>query len=245
MPPITFDSGHLFDAGLKYDAAAPGPGPGVPTTKRTNRSMNPFKLELNRKTPEEKVAMGAGHKVAMTDNDFYPVPNRLPPDAELDTAQADLVASLAHKSNLETQLAQAEEDILAKVEIWDAAYTARANFCAAAQPDNPTAWASTALPMKSEPSPIGDLPAPDSLRARKSEKDGEIIVSWRSVYGSKMYKLQMMVHGTGNWVDVVMQPQVRFTVKGLTSGSQYAFRVLAMGPRGESPWSDEAVCRAP
>lgn len=241
--PLKFDAGHVFDSGLTYDSGPPGPVVPVPTRKI--HRMNPFNLDLKNKTPEEKVALGDNHITSMDGNTYYPAANRQPTDAEMLAARDGLATSISERDALQTQLEAKEEEILAKEVTFDATISGRANHCAAAQLDNPTAWASTGLPLKSAPTPVGDLPAPENLKAKMSTKEGEIIVSWRSVYGARMYKLQMMVHGSGTWTELVMQSQVRFTVKGLISGTQYAFRVLAMGPRGEGPWSDEAVSRAP
>lgn len=208
--------------------------------------MNPFKLALKKKSPEEKLALGATHITCMEGNEFFPEDTRVPSDAQVQQAQDELAATAAEVDALRTQLEAKLQELAVKEAAWERVISARADYCAAVAPKNPPAQASTGLPLRASRSPVGALPAPGNVRARMGRKEQEIQVLWGAVHGRRVYRLQMREHGSNApWQDVATQTLPRFIVKGLTSGTRYSFRVLAHGPRGEGPWSDEAVCRAP
>ena len=64
------------------------------------------------------------------------------------------------------------------------ALNSRAASCAAAQPANDAALAGTGLPLKSAPSPVGDLSAPSGLEASMGEPPGEGDRQWAAFYGA-------------------------------------------------------------
>ena len=142
----------------------------------------------------------------------------------------------------QAKLKQAQESRLLKEAAFDTAITARALYCEAAQPDDDAALASSGLPLRGEPQPVGDMPAPANLRATMGDQSGEIDLQWDAIYGASSYVIECREYSppTG-WSQVKFLNQSKFTVTGLTSGKTYAFRVRALGPKGEGPWSDEAV----
>jgi len=102
------------------------------------------------------------------------------------------------------------------------------------------------LPLRSDPTAVGDMPAPSNLRATMGDKVGEIDLAWDAIYGASSYIVECREYSPSTgWSQVKLLRQSRHTVTGLTSGKTYAFRVSALGPKGEGPWSDEAVKMAP
>jgi len=247
MPAIRFDSGLRYDEGHAYDSSVgPVPGPPPLVHPRKSKYMSKFKLDLKNKTVLEKLAMGTTHINAMTGNTNYPVAKRSPEDAAYALAQSELAAAEADADAAETVWKQKLQVRDQKEAAWDQATTARAANCESITPNDLPALASTGFPLRSAPAPVGPMPAPGNLRATMSEISGQIHLIWNSVYGASSFKVQMMVHdGTGTWQDVTVVQQVSYTVTGLTPGTTYAFRVLAIGPLGPGPWSDEAVKMAP
>jgi hypothetical protein len=238
-----FDSGARFDAGLRYDEASPGPVlPLVPRSKR----MNQFKLELKKKTVEEKLAMGVTHITAMTGNANYPAATRVPTDAQVQTAQDELAAAKAAADLAENSWKSAIAARDDKEEKWDRVITARANNCEAVTPNDSVALPTTGFPMRSTPSPIGNLPAPGNLRATMGDQEGQIDLIWDAVKGASSYIVECKDHNAPEpWQQAKLLNQSRLTLTGLTQGKTYAFRVRALGSSGEGPWSDEAVKMAP
>ena len=241
--PLFFDTpAQTFDSGLLYDQGAVV----VPGKLKHHKTMNKIKLELQKKTVPEKTSMGTTHITAMTGNASFPVASRLPTDAQVQTAQDELIAADAAVGVAETVWKQRIQERDVKEAAWDAMFTARANNCEAVAMDDLAALVSTGFPLRSTPSPVGALPAPGNLRAEMATMPGSIDLTWNSVAGALVYKIQCMEHGSaGGWAEVKTQSQVTCTVTGLVSGKTYAFRVLAIGPKGEGPWSDEAVRMAP
>lgn len=241
--PLKFDTPHLrMDAGHRYDSG-PAPAPPTPPNSKSKRTMaSKFKLELSRKTAEEKAALGDAHVAAMTGNASFPVANRLPPDTSFQTVLDALKAANADVEAKKTALKQAQESRLLKEAAFDTAITARARYCEAAQPDDDAALASSGLPLRGDPQSVGDMPAPSNLRATMGDQSGEIDLLWDAIYGARSYIIECREYSppTG-WSQVKFLNQSKFTVTGLTSGKTYAFRVRALGPKGEGPWSDEAV----
>lgn len=239
----SYDTGAQFDAGQRFDQA--GPGPVLPPSPKTKR-MNKLKLELQKKSVEEKLAMGLTHITAMTGNANYPAATRVPTDAQVQAAQDDLAAK---KAAADTAEAAWKATIAARdvSEInWDTVFTARANNCEAVTPNDSAALATAGFPLRSSPTPIGNLPAPGNLRATMGDLEGQIDLIWDAVKGASSYIVECKEHETAQpWTQTKLLNQSRMTVTGLTSGKIYAFRVRALGSNGEGPWSDEAVKMAP
>ena len=182
--------------------------------------MTKFKLELFKKKPTDKLAMGATHIAAMAGNPNYPAATRVPTDAQVQTAQDDLAA------------AESAVD---------------ANNCEAVTPNDAAALASTGFPLRSGGGPIGSLPAPGDLRATPTANAGEIELRCDTVKGSSSYEWECKLHDNlaAPWTAVKTSTTTKILVTGLTPGALYAFRVRAIGSAGPGTWSDEATGRAP
>ena len=243
---LRFDTPSLkMDSGHRYDSAVVPP---VVITKIKNKSkaMNRFKLELQKKSILEKLAMGVNHIAAMLGNAFYPQATRMPTDAQYQTAQDDLQAAndavLLQEAKLKAALALRDE----KEAVWDTLTTARASNCESVTPNDLTKLTTVGLPLRGEPQPVGDMPAPANLRATMGDDAGEIDLQWDAIYGAVSYIVECRDYSPATgWSQAKVLKQSKFTLSGLTSGKTYAFRVRALGPKGEGPWSDEAVKMAP
>ncbi len=241
--PLTFDSPSLrFDTGLRFDAEPVPP----PKLKRTNR-MPKFKLDLTKKTPAQKITLGETHVTAMTGNASFPAANRLPADAAFQAALDALTTAEAEVEAKKTALKQARATRDAAELEFDSALNSRASYCEAAKPNDDAALAGTGLPLRTAPATVGDLPAPGDLTATMGDDPGEMELSWDPVYGANSYAIEKCEHNVPGaaWGAVQTVSQSKFTLTGLTSGTTYAFRVRAIGPKGNGPWSDEAVKMSP
>ena len=240
-----FDSHARYDEHLNYDSG-PGPAPWPPQLKTKSKTMNKFKLELRGKTVPEKLQLGANHITSMTGNASYPAGTRVPSDAVFQTAQDDLAAADAAVLAAETTWKQKIQEREAKEIAWDTVITARANNCEAVTPNDLVALASTGLPLRATPAPIGQLPAPGDLRAEATDNEGEIELRCKTVTGASSYEWQCRLHtGSPPWEAVKTGTTVKILVSNLTPGTVYAFRVRAIGSAGPGTWSDEATERAP
>ena len=244
MAALRFDQGLRFDTGLTYDAPTPPPAPG-PVLPR-NRLMSNFKLELSRKSIDEKITLGQNHITSMTGNTLYPAATRTPTDAQFQTAQDDLVSAHQAVQAAETAWKAAIQARDVKEAAGDASLTARAANCEAVTPGDRAALATTGLPLRTPPSSVGLVDAPRDLRAEMGKNTGTIDLRWQRVRGATSYIVECMEHAPGNtWAPYKTITRASLLVTGLVSGKTYAFRVRALGTMGEGPWSDEAVRMAP
>lgn len=233
-----FDSA-FFDAGARYDEApAPSPSPA------RGKPMSKIRLDLKSKTPEEKSALIHAHHAAFAASAF--AATAVPTQAELltagddvDTSLADVAAAkaaLKNKQELRDQKVSAAEDLL----------TRRARFCEAASGGDPallTAWGFT---LASDPEPVGAMTMPLNLAATSSDMAGTLELTWKAVRGADSYVVECSQHVLPRaWTQIKIASRPSLTATGLVSGQTYTFRVAAVGPAGQGPWSDEVIKMAP
>ena len=209
--------------------------------------MMKFKLELYKKKPTDKLALGAAHIAAMTGNTNYPQATRVPTDAQVQAAQDELATAEAEVDAAEIAWKQKLQIRDQKEAAWDTVITARANNCEAVTPNDAAALASTGFPLRSSGAPIGALPAPGDLRAVATKNEGEIDLRCHTVKGASSYEWECRLYSDLNapWTPVKPSTSARLLVQELTPGVVYAFRVRAVGAAGPGSWSDEATERAP
>ena len=210
--------------------------------------MMKFKLELFKKKTADKLTLGATHIAAMTGNTNYPQATRVPTDAQVQAAQDALATAQAEVDAAEIAWKQKLQIRDQKEAAWDTVITARANNCEAVTPNDPAALASTGFPLRSSGGgPIGALPAPGNLRAEATLTEGQIELRCNVVKGASSYEWECRPYNDLNapWEAVKPSTSARLLVTGLTPGTNYAFRVRAIGSAGPGTWSDEASERAP
>jgi len=98
--------------------------------------------------------------------------------------------------------------------------------------------------LRDAPTPIGELPAPQNLRATGGDLEGECDLQWDPVYGRDAYIAEWAESAGGPWTQFYVGKKSSTTCTGLTPGELYYFRVRAVGPLGPGPWSDIAQKRA-
>ena len=99
---------------------------------------------------------------------------------------------------------------------------------------------SSGFPLVKERTPVGDMPKPEGLKVTLGDGEGIVSVRIKKVSGAESYVYQYIISPSPeveNW-SVVNDPSSRILLKGLEPGTQYKFRVAAVGANGQGPWSD-------
>ena len=102
---------------------------------------------------------------------------------------------------------------------------------------------SAGYPYRKAAEPVGPLPAPENLRVTFSKFSGQLDLAWDRVPGRMFYEGQWNQADPGvedDWKGLVNLSDNTYTVKGLTPGKLYYFRVRGVGAAGPGPWSDPA-----
>lgn len=99
---------------------------------------------------------------------------------------------------------------------------------------------SSGLEVRNTPSQSHPAEAPENLSGKPGTDEGEVILSWEAVDSARAYTAQVSTDGGATWTACGVSTKGRLTVGGLASGSKPLFRVAAIGPLGQGPWSDAA-----
>jgi hypothetical protein len=100
------------------------------------------------------------------------------------------------------------------------------------------------LPLRGTPQPVGALPAPGNLRSYAGPDEECIRLRWNKVRGANHYELFHATNPAGPWTWVTSPVGTRTECLELTSGTEYYFRVRAVGAAGKGAWSDITRKRA-
>jgi hypothetical protein len=86
--------------------------------------------------------------------------------------------------------------------------------------------------------PLPPPSAPDKLSVERSTVEGVLKVRWSSVRGARLYYLEMLEEGATEWKRILSTTKVKYEATGLTTGSEYSFRVQTVSAQGVSPMSE-------
>lgn len=238
-----FDQGHRYDSHVHFDA----PPPPVSASRKTR--MAKVKLDLDNSKPLDVFNASTAHIAAMATPEgvaLFTTPE--PSVVDFLVTHNALGAGLNLVTSLEGQLAAARAALPGLVDAHKVNMNARAFYVQTETNGDPAQIPISGFGVAASPNtPIGPLPRPENVKARVSEFPGVIKVSCGAINGTQMYVYEYRPHDEPNqpWIQVKLSTKSREEISGLISGKNYGFRMAAIGAAGQSPWSDEAVCRAP
>ena len=94
-------------------------------------------------------------------------------------------------------------------------------------------------------SPVGMLPQVGNVCATGGDLEGEVDLTWDPIRrGLQSYLVEYALPPSGPWTQCYVGQASKCTCSGLTSGTEYWFRVRGVGAAGPGPWSDRASKRA-
>jgi hypothetical protein len=93
--------------------------------------------------------------------------------------------------------------------------------------------------------PVGRLPQPANFVATGGDLDGTVDLAWDPIKrGVQTYVAERATAADGPYTQCYIGKASSCTDTGLVSGTEYWYRVRALGAAGPSAWSDRASKRA-
>jgi hypothetical protein len=207
--------------------------------------MSKIKLNLRNLSVPDKIGKGRQILAAMTNNTSFANPHPPLPDiaASLTTLEETYKSHQAVKADVKTK-ASAQDDAERQV---DRALSQLAAYVESIAGDDETLIISAGMEMKAFRSAPSMLTPPTALSAGTGSHDGEIELSWKKVEGARSYIIQFSADPptSESWTHGEIATTSSKTIRNLTSGRKYWFRVAAVGSLGQSGWSEPATRIAP
>lgn len=209
-------------------------------------------LKLDEKSVPEKIQFGRHVVTKMTGNPNFGGSTPInPPLADVSTATDELEEAWDERKNVEEGTAVVHE----KETAFDGVLTPLGHYVEDVANENPatakSVIQSAGMEVKAESEPVGDLPAPENMKADFGEEEGSIELDCDKVKGAGYFiwlarddnvTPETWFH-LGDYESITTAS--KFTWPDLTPGNKYHFKVAAGGPNGRGPWSDPATRRAP
>ena len=191
-------------------------------------------LNLRSLSVSEKVALARRVFAAMTDNAFFPAPD--PPLV--------LLARLTNEldGTRDSQSLVKNESLLGETLGRLATYVEKVS--GGSEP----LIAASGMPVDAPDGGDGAIQKPANFTATFAKHPGEISLRCDPVPGAKTYVFQSTpdpISPASDWLIGSVSTGPIGTITSLTPGQCYGFRVSAVGPSGQGPWSDSISKEVP
>ncbi len=210
-------------------------------------------LNLDRLSVPEKIEKSRSIVTKMTGNENFPDPPGTDPAlADVTTATDEFEAAhVAAQTGGKTETATQHE----KETVVDNLLTQLGHHVEDVANNNPETAKSIVLSagmdVKKDSEPVGELPAPEDMKAEFGDEEGKIELDSDNVKGASAYVWNVSADpiAPGSWEMMgdfeSLSTASKFTWEDLTPGDKFHFRVAAVGAEGRGAWSDVATRRAP
>ncbi len=203
--------------------------------------MARVRLGLGKLSVTDKIARGRHIVTRLTNNAAFPNPH--PPLTEVTTALDELEAASAQvqsaKSEVTTRVG-AQDNAERKV---DQILARLGSYVESVAGTDDTLITAAGMEVKGARTPATVPATPQGVAAAAGEHEGEIVLSWKPVPGAYSYVIESSLDPatTSSWTHVGIATSATKTIGSLTTGKRYWFRIRAVGPAGESGWSEHAT----
>ena len=207
--------------------------------------MARIKLNLNRLSTLEKIAQARQIVTALTGNSNFTTPN---PTLATLTAVTNTVEQLNADVQAARAAARAKTSELKESEATLARMLSQmASYVESISGGDEAMIASAGMTRRAPRSTPAVPPAPTGLLATAGDHDGQIDLQWDKVRGARSYVVEQSPDPptATSWTNSTTVVNTEAAITGLTAGQKYWFRVAAIGPKGQSGWSDPATKMAP
>jgi hypothetical protein len=207
--------------------------------------MSKIKLNLQRLNIPEKLARSRQIVAALTGNADFTSPQ--PTLTEI-TDAINKLAEAFDAAQAARQEAKAKTlELNRREDTHDRLLTQLAAYVESASNGDENKIMGARMDLRSLPTGMVEVEAPASLSTSAGDRDGEMDLRWDKVERARSYVIEFSPDPPTptSWTHAAVSTKSQFTVGGLTSGTRYWFRVAAVGPLGQSPWSEPATKTAP
>lgn len=208
--------------------------------------MARIKLDFRDLSPADKVVRAEQIVASLTGNLNFPTPN--PTLATVTTAIDALQTSIVDTQKAR-QAAQAKTAAQRDNEAaLDQIMRQLAAYIENVSDGDEAKIRSAGVSIRSAATPSTDtVSAPANLSPTEGDHEAEIDLSWNRVKGARSYIIQHSADPPTDtsWTQIQVVTTSSATISGLTRGAKHWFRVAAVGPNGQSGWSDPATKIAP
>jgi hypothetical protein len=202
--------------------------------------MAQVKLNLDRLTRDERLALAQQIHTQMTGNASFPTPS--PTLTALDTA---ITALTTGNSELNVLRQQAKEKTV-EVDALDLALSQLLRDLAAyvqnTSAGDEAKILSAGMSVRDPAAPV-TMTQVTGLESSPGDDSGEIDLSWNPVRGASSYEVQSSPDPitASSWGHAGISTKSTLTLTGAPSGQRCWFRVRAVGANGPGAWSDPAT----
>ena len=204
---------------------------------KIKRSVRGWSVAKRVETGRERIKKLTGNA------DFPTAPSWLPP---FQTATGDLGAAIGDLAEKRREYRAAAARLRAATKRWDQEHSFLASRIELESEGDATKISGTGFPLHGQRRVAPLLPAPENLCGALGERAGWIHLMWDGLPAAQTYVIEMCADlAAGHWQPVLTVRKSSGTVKNLTSGTTYWFRVAGRNRAGTGPFSSPIQRIAP
>lgn len=203
--------------------------------------MAQAKLDLSGTSIPDKIQIMRKIVASMTGNANFAAPTPALTDV---TAAIDTLETAAQEAQQARNAAKAKTGVQNGAdEALSTLANALAGYVDAASEGDEEKILSSGMGVRSKASKPRELEAPVMAGSQVTQIAGELELRWTAVKGARTYLIERTSDalGAAGWSNGDSATRTKATVKNLTPGTRYSFRVAAVGPLGTGPWSEPIV----
>jgi hypothetical protein len=202
--------------------------------------MRYIKLELSKKTVDEKVAQGNAIRTGMTGNSDFPNPT--PSLASLGATIATLVAKQAARDKAAEAAKVATADLHAAERAFDLAVSQLGAYAEGAVGADVAKLEAAGFPLRKAPEPIIVLDRVTDLKVTSNSYSGVLLARWKPLRGAGTYEVQLCADPVveANWRSIKPSTSSSTRIEDLAPGRKMWVRVRAVAKKLVGPWSQPA-----
>ena len=207
--------------------------------------MAKIKLNFKGLSVPEKIARAQQIVSALTDNTDFPSPQPTLAQVTSSINALDEASSKAQQARQESKARTSEQND--REDDLDRTMTQLVGYLESVAGGDETKIKQAGLDVKDTNTTADEINVPANFNISASDHDGELDLQWDTVRNARSYIVERSADppGATTWTQAAIVTRSRATIMGLTSGTKYWFRVAALGPAGQSGWSNPATKIAP